>query len=256
MENDAFLFHKRILILGPVDSGKSYLFRKIIDLWKGRGYRFAALDTDVGQSTLGLPTTITLMERGKTSFFFYGFTSPRAHPIRFLAGIAKMNRGGRIVIDTTGYIEYPGGLELKSAKIEILNPDLVIAFPSVEPEWESFINTIPVKVIRMKRDPKVKKRNAKEREQYRGKKLKGYFSNTREIVIRVEDLFPVRFGTKPTTGALVAFRQGNYDICLGYIRELQKEKAKIVIPADKKPSDYALFSSYLYKGFPSQPSLF
>lgn len=256
MEEDVFLFHRRILILGPVDSGKSYLFRKIIELWKRRGYRFTALDTDVGQSTLGLPTTITLMEKGKTSFFFYGFTSPRAHPARFLAGVAKMNREGRIVIDTTGYIEYPAGLELKRAKIEILNPDLVVAFPSSDSEWGSFLDTIPVRVIRMKKHPNVKKRNSREREQYRGKKLKEYFMNTREIEVRVEHLFPVKFGTKPATGALVSFRRSNSDVCLGYIRELQKERAKIVIPTGEKPTGYVLFSSYLYEGFPSQPSLF
>jgi len=54
---EVFLLHRRILIIGPVDSGKSFLFRKIIELWKKRGYRFTAIDTDVGQSTLGLPTT-------------------------------------------------------------------------------------------------------------------------------------------------------------------------------------------------------
>ncbi len=256
MEEDIFLFHRRILILGPVDSGKSYLFRRIIELWKRRGYRFTALDTDVGQSTLGLPTTITLMERGNTTFFFYGFTTPRAHPPRFLAGVSRMNRAGRIVVDTTGYIEYPGGLELKRAKIEMLNPDLIVAFPSTDPGWKEFLDSLPFKVIRMKREPAVKKRSSREREIYRNKKLREYFSETQEFEVKKNSLFPVKLGTRPMAGALVSLRQGNTDISLGYIKSLQGERVKIMVPRGKNHPGYILFSTYLYEGFPSQPSLF
>jgi len=253
---EVFLLYRRILIIGPVDSGKSFLFRKIIELWKKRGYRFTAIDTDVGQSTLGLPTTITSMNREGKQFFFYGFSSPRAHPFRFLSGVSRMNKQGRIVVDTTGYVEFPHGLEIKKAKIEILQPDLVVAFPSSDHSWEEFIASISTKVVKMERDPNVKRRGPKERAIHRIRKFQEFFKKTRETVIPRASLFPVKLGITPEKGALLSFRKANKDLFLGYIKEVGNEWVSAVIPADREPTSTVLFSSYLFKEPIKQQTLF
>jgi len=253
---EIFLKSRRIMLLGPINSGKTYLFHRITKLWKKRGYRFIELDCDVGQSTLGLPTTINSIGRKIHNIFFYGFTSPRHHPTRFLSGVAKLNRRGRIITDTTGYIEFPKGLELKREKIEILRPDLIVALPAEEAFWDVFLNSIRVKVLRMERSPKVRERGPKERENYRRKRFEEYFSKTEEVEIEVSRLCPVKLGASPSNGSLVSFRKKGRDIFLGYVKKISGETAKILIPKGKKPTDEVLFSPHLYKGFPEQLSLF
>ena len=50
-----------VLFLGRSDAGKSTRIQELVGLITGRGGSVAVLDADVGQSTYGLPTTLTLV---------------------------------------------------------------------------------------------------------------------------------------------------------------------------------------------------
>lgn len=134
-----------LVILGDVDAGKTtfarYLFLELSRL----GRRVAYLDGDVGQSTLGLPATMTVAlsdqdgtpafpPSGRRAVFFVGAVSPRGHMLPVIVGAHKLQtwaqrQGAQVVVmDTTGMIDQAsGGGALKQWKIELLQPTTLFA---------------------------------------------------------------------------------------------------------------------------------
>jgi polynucleotide 5'-hydroxyl-kinase GRC3/NOL9 len=133
-----------ILILGASDTGKSTLARYLFAELCQHSVRTAYLDADVGQSTLGVPTTMTVAlaarpgdddfpPRGARLTYFVGSTTPRGHMLPTVIGAYRLQQKAlrlgaeAIVVDTTGLIDKTqGGKALKQWKIELLAPSLVI----------------------------------------------------------------------------------------------------------------------------------
>jgi polynucleotide 5'-hydroxyl-kinase GRC3/NOL9 len=133
------------MVLGDTDAGKTtfarYLFLELCRL----GRRAAYLDGDVGQNTLGLPTTMTVAlcdqggmpdfpPAGLRAIFFVGAVSPRGHMLPMVVGAHKLQTWAHcqgaevIVMDTTGMIDPTvGGGALKQWKIELLQPTALFA---------------------------------------------------------------------------------------------------------------------------------
>jgi polynucleotide 5'-hydroxyl-kinase GRC3/NOL9 len=132
-----------LLIVGAPDTGKStfarYLYRRLCACHE----RVAFVDGDVGQATLGPPTTMTLAlgEAGDDGFppagpryrTFVGDVSPRGHMLPTVVGAHRLVRKARqegatvVVFDTTGLVDpAQGGGELKRAKVGLLRPTVVV----------------------------------------------------------------------------------------------------------------------------------
>ena len=133
-----------VMIIGASDTGKSTLARYLFQLWCRQGRRAAYLDGDVGQSTLGLPTTMTVAltsapgedrfpPQGHRACYFVGATTPRGHMLPTVIGAHRLLQKALtwgaevIVMDTTGLVDpTEGGKALKQWKIELLAPSVVI----------------------------------------------------------------------------------------------------------------------------------
>lgn len=128
-----------IFIMGGVDTGKStlaqFLFKEL-----GKVGPIALVDADLGQSTIGPPTTVGLaIGKGPKSrlealnFRFVGSTSPIGHLFQSLVAIknlvdkASALRAKRVVIDTSGFISGAIGREFKFQKIDLVKPNFIIA---------------------------------------------------------------------------------------------------------------------------------
>lgn len=132
-----------ILIIGAPDTGKStfarYLYRRLHEYHE----RVAFVDGDIGQATLGPPTTMTLAlglpgddafpPGGSRYRVFVGSISPRGHMLPTVVGAHRLVQKAReegataIVFDTTGLVDpTQGGGELKRAKIDLLQPTAVV----------------------------------------------------------------------------------------------------------------------------------
>ncbi len=132
-----------IMVIGESDTGKTtfarYLFLQLCRCHS----RVAFLDCDVGQSTLGLPTTMNLAlsgsqpslfpPTGETLSYFVGSTSPRGHMLPTVIGAYRLQRKAQelgaeaIVVDTTGLVSREaGGGALKQWKIELLEPSALV----------------------------------------------------------------------------------------------------------------------------------
>src|SRR5215218_10060673 len=132
------------LLIGGLDSGKSTLARRIARSGMEAGLRVGYLDADVGQSTVGPPTTVGLrLCRSPEDLdpevlaqphhvSFVGATSPQGHLLPLVVGTrllldrARTEGADMVVVDTTGLVSGVYGQLLKFHKVGVLQPDVVV----------------------------------------------------------------------------------------------------------------------------------
>ena len=166
------------------------------------------VDSDVGQSTFGPPTTISMVTLSEPaqdllslrpkSLYFVGNNSPRGHFLEVVAGtkmmVDKARSGGcsAVVVDTSGLITPVYGTILKFHKIELVGPSYVVAFERAD-ELEEILLAIGGRKsfgIKHLKVPKgVKRISPNERYERRKKSYRRYFSSAQEQRIERERVF-------------------------------------------------------------------
>ncbi|HEX9711487.1 MAG TPA: Clp1/GlmU family protein [Actinomycetota bacterium] len=185
-----------VAALGGLDSGKTTFSKMCAAVATRLGKTAAFLDTDVGQSTVGPPTTIGLKfianeedlepERlGRPdALYFVGATSPQGHMLPMVVGAARLAAQARavdphlIVVDTTGLIDGTVGQVLKLHKMEALAPDWVVGFQrggELEPILGAIRRSLPPEVISIPVDQRIVPTSVDERSQHRHDRLKATF---------------------------------------------------------------------------------
>jgi polynucleotide 5'-hydroxyl-kinase GRC3/NOL9 len=182
--------------LGGLDSGKSTFCKMCAAVGARLGKPVAYLDTDVGQSTVGPPTTIGLkyissgddLEPEKLALadaiYFVGAPSPKGHFLPMVVGAMKLAEQAResgaalIVVDTTGFIHGTQGQVLKLHKMEALRPDFVIGFQrggELDPILGAIRRTLPPEVDALPVDQAVVSTTVEERAAHRHAGLRAMF---------------------------------------------------------------------------------
>lgn len=145
--------NQTVIIIGTTDSGKSTFCRYLIDFACMAGLKVGFVDTDVGQSQIGPPTTIGMkiyeptenesevipVEKKSHNFldapdslYFVGDISPHRNLLYVLTGTRLMVEAAHkryadfIVIDTSGYLHVSQGWQLKQQKIELIQPQQIV----------------------------------------------------------------------------------------------------------------------------------
>lgn len=194
-----------LLIVGAPDTGKStfarYLYRRLCRTGSHR--QIAFIDGDIGQASLGPPTTMTLAlgkpgdDRFPPSDYVYrafvGAVSPRRHMLPTVVAAhrlvwkAYMEGATTVVFDTTGLINPAhGGGELKRAKIELLRPTAILALQR-DSELEHIL--FPLRRSRRFRvtdlpvSQAVRKRGILTRQMYRAERFRRYFQHAQPITV-------------------------------------------------------------------------
>ncbi len=182
------------IILGAPDSGKTTFARFLVDWLTKKQLSVAMVDADMGQSTLGPPTTIGmslfksaphwLEDIPCRSLHFVGSTSPEKHFISTIVGVKKMTEsalgcGAEItLVDTSGLVYGNAGRLLKSQKIDIIKPSHIVAIQESD-EIEHLLlpyikqNTIKIHRLMTSEDTKTKPKD--QRRSYREIKFQEYF---------------------------------------------------------------------------------
>ena len=201
-----------IFVVGAPDTGKStfarYLYRRLYEVHE----RVAFVDGDIGQATLGPPTTMTLAlgkpgddalpPAGPRFRTFVGDVSPRRHMLPTLVGAHKLVQKAReegataIVFDTTGLVDPAcGGGELKRAKVDLLQPTVVVGIQRGN-ELEHLL--VPLRrsrrtrVIDLPAPRTARRREVPVRQEHRAARFRRYFegAHTLEIMWQHLAVFP------------------------------------------------------------------
>ncbi len=194
------------VILGKTDSGKSTLSRFIVDELTMRGERVSLLDTDVGQQSIGLPTTIALglarkKQEGRYEIRcvgtrFIGSTSPVGFFVPIIAGVkALMERSAYLgceytIVDTSGLIHGRAARTLKLYKIDVIKPENIVVIDDgeLEPILNPFRKMEDLRIYELKPVGAVKQREREARKAYREKMFGEYFSMASELEFPIEDI--------------------------------------------------------------------
>ena len=256
-------FSGLIMVIGAPDTGKSTLSRYLYQRLCQRQGKAAYLDGDPGQSRLGPPTTITIAlslagecaypPRGQVWRKFIGSNSPSGHMLPMLAGAKRLVEQAQhagysnIVYDTSGLVEAKlGGLALKYAKIDLLQPDVVVALQR-ETELEALLRGLRhsqrTKIITLKPSPAVVKRDSVQRQNYRQAAFKAHFQKSKSVIIdwqRYAILPAPRFALHKLVS--LEDRQG-FCLGLGLVLGIDREKRRLELltPLEDLGGVYTIF---------------
>jgi len=131
----------KVMILGGVDSGKTTLAVFLTNELLKSGFKVGVIDSDVGQKgilppgliSLGFPEKVfnSLEEIKAGKHYFVGTITPNQFFGEMITGVKllvneALDTADVVIIDTTGLIHGPG-VELKRMKIEVIQPEIIIA---------------------------------------------------------------------------------------------------------------------------------
>ena len=149
------------MFLGASDTGKTTCLRvAAAHLARAGLLPLAIVDADIGQSTIGPPTTVGLTlvtkENEPALLFgrlvchamrFVGALSPVGHLLQTIVATKRLvdkalRRGARaVLVDTTGLVGQNVGFQLKLNKIELLEPRHIVALQR-ETELEAVLSVL------------------------------------------------------------------------------------------------------------------
>jgi polynucleotide 5'-hydroxyl-kinase GRC3/NOL9 len=183
-----------VLVLGGPDCGKSTFCRYVLGRAQATGKPIAFIDGDLGQSHLGPPATLGLNfypphapdDSGlfPDALYFIGQTSPPGKMLELVVGLRRLAESARtrgcrrIIVNTSGFIGGPPALRLKLAKVETLEPRLILGLqrqeelePIIAPlrQYGPEVLTLPVS---SQAQPKL----FTQRRLYRQERFAAYFS--------------------------------------------------------------------------------
>lgn len=183
-----------VMVIGAPDTGKTTLTQFLVRELCKRGEAVAYIDGDIGQSTLGPPTTqglalfdspYTRLEEGTDrSHYFVGSVSPRGHGLETVVGLRRLlDRSQAVrdriaILDTTGYVVGEDALELKYQKMDLLDPCHIVAVQrhgEIEPILRARECREKTVVYRLPASTLVQTRSQEERRRYRWSRFKDYF---------------------------------------------------------------------------------
>jgi polynucleotide 5'-hydroxyl-kinase GRC3/NOL9 len=178
------------VLLGTSDAGKSTLTKYLIKELLANRIKVSLVDSDVGQSSLGLPGTICMKRFSRwedfdnfkpDKIFFIGDVNPARKVPLMIYGTKKMVSAARsegakiILVDTTGLIAGSPGRTLKIGKMKAIKPGHIIALQKRD-ELEHILSLIEdVRIYRLRVSSHVKRRRREKRLGYRKKKYAEYF---------------------------------------------------------------------------------
>jgi polynucleotide 5'-hydroxyl-kinase GRC3/NOL9 len=195
------------VVLGASDSGKTtfvtYCARSIHEL----GETVAVVDADVGQSSIGPPTTVgvRLFDADNPvtdppwpamAMHFVGSVSPPGHLLPMVVGTVGMTGtaiglgAARVIVDTTGFVEGHAAVALKRAKLVLLGPKhiaLVGRKRSLEEIIAPFVEE--ARVHRLEVPARCRRRSLEERAANREALLREYFRGCRDVELDTEGLY-------------------------------------------------------------------
>jgi polynucleotide 5'-hydroxyl-kinase GRC3/NOL9 len=239
------------IIMGATSSGKSTLARYLIEMLLSKNRVISLIDSDIGQSSLGLPGTITMKVFKKTEdikdfsadkIFFIGSLNPAKKIPLMIEGNKKLVDIARVeseivLVDTTGLITGEAAKALKIGKIKALKPDHLIVIQRRN-ELEHLITlTGGIDIHRIKASKMARGRNREARMRYRRERFFEYFNEKKvtkfllydvDLIYNNQLIIPKKRDFKE--GTLIALNHNNETKDLGLLLELDNNSITFISP--------------------------
>jgi polynucleotide 5'-kinase involved in rRNA processing len=264
------------VLIGGMDSGKSTLGRKIAGVAVRAGRTVAYIDADLGQKTVGPPTSVTLRVLREAAdadpeamtrpdgLYFVGSTSPQGQLLPLVVGTGRLltrawdEGADLVVVDTSGLVSGVYGQLLKYHKIELLEPDVVIGLQRGE-ELDPILGIVQrffdTEVVELPVDSEVRSLSVEERARNREAAFARYFAAPLQRWRVKPTVFmpalPALFEHSQLDRLLVGLSDGEGAyIGLGYLEYSDEEGVlRLLSPVEGGPKALKLGSVRLDDGF-------
>ena len=231
---------QRIYVLGETNSGKTTFCRYLVDEMAQHG-KTAYVDCDMGQSTIGPPTTegLALSPPRETYLRFVGSTSPGGHFLQTLTGAKRLvekaaELGAAVtIIDSPGLVSGGVGSEFQFQMIDLLRPTLVVALQNgreLEHLLANFARHPGIAIHRIPVSPAAVARTTTERRRYREERFATYFAGGQTRKVRLRGLgfqgrVPSLKNPRGVRRRLVSFNDPeNFVLALGIAEEVHTRR--------------------------------
>lgn len=263
------------LFLGRSDSGKSSLVKYLLHETLSAGQPAALVDSDLGQSWLGLPGCISLRTfndpppRHQICWDRLSFLGAIT-PVRVMSLLAEetgrlaqraREQAPVVLIDTTGLVEGDIGRVLKLAKIRAVLPDLVVAVTAGD-ELEPILSQVSgAEIVRLAPSPHVKRRSAEVRYRYRHARLAVYLHGAREQLLSTHHVNFMRLGRSvdpsfapPEPGTVVGLNHAAETRAIGVVSEADADSLVVLTPIDTtRGIDRVVIGEFTFSAEQSRP---
>jgi polynucleotide 5'-hydroxyl-kinase GRC3/NOL9 len=186
-----------VLLLGALDTGKTTFGIELARRAVEARIPTAIVDADIVQSTVGPPTTVGLKYcneatdmsrdalREADALGFVGSLMPKGHLLPLIASTAKLvaRAGGAgselVIVDTTSLVSGLYGQSLKFFKMDLVQPDFVVAFErggELEPLVGMAQRFTPAEVMELGVSANAVSRSVEERMSFREQQFAAYFA--------------------------------------------------------------------------------
>ena len=264
-----------VVLVGGLDSGKSTLSRALLEAAIAAGRTAAYLDADVGQKCVGPPATVGLkLVRSAEDLHpdrlaqadalaFVGSTTPQGHllptvtGVARLAGLAREQGTGLVVVDTSGLVSGIYGQLLKYHKVEMVAPDVVVGLQRGE-ELTPLLGVIQrffhTEVVSLGVHPGVVPTTVEQRAERREHAMRAYFAGTLQRWRVKPTVFmpalPPLFETSQLDRLIVGLSDGGGSyLGIGYLEHGHDGVLRLVSPVAEGPKALRLGSVRLDENF-------
>ncbi len=193
----------RIVVVGPVESGKTTLSAFIANRALARGASPALIEGDVGQEDIGVPGTVSLAYLREPVVWqrqlradrirFVGCLSPHGCISRIVSAIASLvkeaeQRSNVVIVNTDGWVNEHRAISYKLELIRLTRPTHVVVLDPVIANV--FRSSLPPSInVLTAPPPKVAAtRDRSDRRYLRTMAYKKYFSNNRVVTFRLDEV--------------------------------------------------------------------
>lgn len=193
------------MVWGGSDRGKSTFCRYILAQAQERGVQLAFVDSDLGQGHFGPPAALALklfpvpagrLEGDKAdALHFIGQTSPPGVMLEVVLGLRRLvsrarRQARRILVNTSGLVQGPLGQRLKAAKVEALQPRLIVALAR-DQELEPLLRPVRqgqmAEILELPVAAAARTKSWTERRQNREARFAAYFAGARSYLLAAAD---------------------------------------------------------------------
>ena len=244
------------VVIGASDAGKTTLVAALASELAARGERVGVVDSDVGQSEIGPPTTVglgriaarvtRLSDAEPIAFQFVGVSSPArdirgvVEATRRMVARARAERFERVLVDTSGLVlGWPGHL-LEQRKIEAIDPDLLLFLERGDecaPIAERYAGASRPRVLRLPAMGRPGSRSQIVRRQHRIEAFDAYLRGARSVdVARSAVELPRGLPWADVVGGLCGLDDADgKTIVLGVVGEVAHDALRVLAPLSRSP---------------------
>lgn len=241
------------VVIGASDAGKTTLVATLANELASRGARVGVVDSDVGQSEIGPPTTVglgaitvpvtRLAEAAPVALQFVGVTSPARDIPGVVEATRRMTERARVegfehvLVDTSGLVLGWPGRRLKQQKLDAVDPDLVLVLErgdECEPIVERFEGAARPRVVRLRAPGRLRSRSQAARRDHRAQALDRYLREARLVSLArsaVTLQLPRGLDWADCAGALCGLDDASGNtLALGVIQEVSSATVRVLAP--------------------------